>query len=153
MSTKLTLWAIAGLAIIFIANGLYMLIDPVLWFDTTPGVKRTGAPNTHLIRDVGLVYAQVGIMMVIALQMAQYRFVLIIAGGAWLLGHAVFHFVEAACGIITWGQLMIDIPGVIVPGIVVPLLAFASRPQTPAALKPRRAPHDQMDHQSHDPQI
>ena len=127
MTGKPALWIIGLLGVILALNGLYMLIDPILWFDTTPGVQRTGAPNVHFIRDIGLIYLQAGAMMLIGLQMAQLRFVLTLSAGVWLLGHAVFHFVEASCGIISWTQFLIDIPGVIVPGVAVPLLAFAVR--------------------------
>lgn len=128
MNEKTGIWILGGLAIILGLNGLYMLIDPILWFDTTPGVKRSGAPNTHFIRDIGIIYFEIAVLIAVAIRYAHLRFALLMAGGGWLLGHAVFHFVEASCGIITWSQFLIDIPGVIVPGLLVPLLALALRP-------------------------
>ena len=43
-------------AILLGGNAIFMLVAPITWYETTPGVVLTGPPNIHFIRDIGLIY-------------------------------------------------------------------------------------------------
>lgn len=120
---KLILLALtgAGMAV----NGLFMLIDPMMWFDTTPGVARTGLPNLHFIRDIGLVYFAVGAGLIWAVRDVHNRLALCVAASVWLMGHALFHTWEVLAGVCTLSQYLVDVPGVLLPGLLSVLLCFA----------------------------
>ena len=37
------------------ANGLFMLVAPMPWYNLVPGVTDTGFFNQHFIRDIGII--------------------------------------------------------------------------------------------------
>ena len=91
---KLKIIALAATGILTALNGLFMIIEPLTWFETIPGVSRTGLPNSHLIRDVGIAYLAIGMGLIWVIKSAAHRFAVCVAATAWLGGHALFHFWE-----------------------------------------------------------
>ena len=116
----------ALLALFFIANGTFMLVNPQAWYWAVAGVPDTGSFNQHFVRDIGFVYFTSGIGMALGIQFASLRAGLWIAAGAWQVGHALFHIWEVVVGICTPDALIRDFPGVMLPAILATLLAVWS---------------------------
>ena len=49
------------LAVIFVANGGYMLANPGDWYLAIDGVADTGPFNPHFVRDSGFIYLLTGL--------------------------------------------------------------------------------------------
>lgn len=98
-----------------VANATFMLVDPVNWYFSVPGVTATGAFNQHFVRDIGLVYLFIGGCFVAGAMLSGQRFFLWATASIWLFGHAAFHLWEVAAGICGPGKLLIDFPAVFVP--------------------------------------
>jgi hypothetical protein len=46
------------------ANGLFMLVAPMPWYNLVPGVTDTGFFNQHFIRDIGIIQLFIGVAFV-----------------------------------------------------------------------------------------
>jgi hypothetical protein len=100
------------------ANGLFMLVSPVHWYFSVPGVTTTGPFNQHFISDIGLIFLFVGTALLLGVAKPQYRVVLWAAPTLWLAAHALFHFWEVAVGICAPSVLLRDFPAVTLPAII-----------------------------------
>jgi hypothetical protein len=110
---------VAGLlSIIMFANGVFMLINPALWYTEVPGVARTGAFNQHFIRDIGILYAIIGGALLGGALRREFSVMLWGTAGLWLSGHAVFHVWEVAAGICGPELLISDFPAVSLPALI-----------------------------------
>ncbi|WP_185753231.1 hypothetical protein [Pseudomonas fluorescens] len=122
MSLKHTLHPIlifaAILGVAMAANGVFMLINPSLWYTAVPGVERTGLFNQHFIRDIGLLYVAIGAAFIGGSVSPIYRVLLWASATTWLTAHALFHFWEVAAGICGPDVLWVDFPAVTLPSIV-----------------------------------
>ncbi len=101
-----------------IANGIAMLALPAIWYGLIPGVAETGPFNPHFIRDIGGAYLVAGGSLMWFWFDRRAR-PAAIAGAAFLTLHAFVHFWDAASGRETLRQLLIDLPTVVLPGLVV----------------------------------
>lgn len=101
-----------------IANGLFMLIDPVNWYFAVPGVTNTGPFNQHFIRDIGMIYVFVGLCYIAGARVKSRRTLFWSVGTLWLAGHALFHMWEVSVGICGPRQLLIDFPDVLLPPVI-----------------------------------
>ena len=81
----------AVIAVISVANGLYMITNPIAWYHAVPGVIETGPPNTHFITDIGFAYFASGVLLIAALQRPLQRGELALAAALWPALHAGFH--------------------------------------------------------------
>ena len=119
------------------ANGLFMLINPLAWYELVPGVTDTGFFNQHFIRDIGMIQLFLGVAFAIGMVVPERRIGLWAAATAWLSAHALFHFWEVAVGICSPSVLPRDFPAVTMPaifGIVLTLWAIRrSRSERPAS--------------------
>lgn len=113
-----------GLGLFTLANGLAMLVDPIGWFWRVPGVPETGGYNAHFIRDIGMIYALIGIGFVAGVRLAKQRVALWGAAAAWLMAHALFHLWEVAAGICAPSAIPRDFLGVTLPGLLATGLAI-----------------------------
>lgn len=123
----------AGLA----ANGAYMLVDPIAWYFAVPGVTTTGRLNQHFVRDIGMIFALVGIAFALGAARPALRVSLWGVGAFWLTGHALFHAWEVAVGLCDASALERDFPAVTLPALIaVALTLWAARtapfPERPA---------------------
>ena len=110
------------------ANGMFMLIAPLTWYDLVPGVTDTGPYNQHFIRDIGLIQLSLGLAFVIGMVVPERRIGLWGAATAWLAAHALFHFWEVAVGICSPSVIPRDFPAVILPAILgIVLISWAIR--------------------------
>jgi len=122
MTTRICLTLATLLGLGGIANGLIMLVAPMEWYFAVPGVTSTGPFNQHFIRDIGLIYALIGVALVVGAARPMARTWLWGAAAAWLSGHALFHFWEVAVGICGPGALARDFASVTLPAIITLLL-------------------------------
>jgi hypothetical protein len=99
------------------ANGLFMLINPLLWYELVPGVTDTGFFNQHFIRDIGIIQLFLGVAFGLGMAVPERRVGLWAVATAWLCAHALFHFWEVAVGICSPAALPRDFPAVTMPAI------------------------------------
>lgn len=121
--TQLDYWGLVVLGLFMAANGAFMFFDPELWFETIPGVKRTGPPNTHFIRDVAVTYAGVGVLLVLAARNIPRRALYAGLAGGWLALHGLVHLYELATCIAPLATVPIDFGGVYLPALLALWLA------------------------------
>lgn len=110
--------AMAGFNGIFLSlNGLFMLINPLAWYELVPGVTDTGFFNQHFVRDIGMIQLFLGIAFAVGMLVPERRIGLWAAATAWLSAHALFHFWEVAVGICSPSVLPRDFPAVTMPAL------------------------------------
>jgi hypothetical protein len=111
--------SVAGLlSISMFANGVFMLINPALWYTVVPGVARTGAFNQHFIRDIAILYMIIGAALLAGAVRREHSVMLWGAAGLWLSGHAVFHVWEVMAGLCGFETLIGDFPAVTLPALI-----------------------------------
>ena len=74
-----------------LANGAAMLIAPMSWYDTVPGVVGTGPFNHHFILDVGLAFIASGGLLALGARTATSAASFAAAGATWPILHALIH--------------------------------------------------------------
>lgn len=102
-----------------------MLVAPAFWFNTMPGVSETGPLNFHLVRDVGCAYLVAAMGIWWRALRGQAGASAAVLGGTFLLLHAGVHLWEVAVGICGWSRFLQDVPGVVLPGLLVLWLSRA----------------------------
>jgi hypothetical protein len=128
---------VALVAIIALANGLYMLWDPFGWYQAVPTVKFTGPPNQHFLRDIGLAYLACGVLLVFAALNLRMRWLAAVAGSLWLAMHGALHIWEVMTGICAGSVFLADAPAVLGPPILLWIalaILFARQRVAPAGL-------------------
>lgn len=85
----MTRTVLLGVAGYFLALAIFMWAEPLLWYNTVPGVAATGGYNAHFIRDLALTFAVSGLALIAGVRWADQRLVLF--GAAWPCLHALFH--------------------------------------------------------------
>jgi hypothetical protein len=117
-------------AVTTIANGLFMLVNPLDWYVFVPTVVTTGPPNAHFIRDIGLAYLGSGLILLYATANPARHWRAAVVGGLWLTFHGLLHIYEVAAGICGPATFWADAPAVIgQPALVIIALTivFARR--------------------------
>ena len=114
------------------ANGLFMLIDPLAWYELVPGVTDTGFFNQHFIRDIGIIQLFLGVAFGLGMIVPERRVGLWAAATLWLCAHALFHFWEVAVGICSPAVIPRDFPAVTLPAIIGMVLTFWAIRRSPA---------------------
>lgn len=113
---------LALVAVIALANGAFMLWNPMGWYFALPTVKATGPANLHFIRDIGLAYlASAGVMGFAAIN-PPMRWLAALTANLWLTAHGLLHVWEVMTGICAPDVFWQDAPGVLGP----PLLAWVA---------------------------
>lgn len=100
------------------ANGLFMLIAPLAWYELVPGVTDTGFFNQHFVRDIGIIQLFIGLAFGIGMLRPERRIGLWAAATAWLCAHAIFHLWEVAVGICSPSVIPRDFPAVTLPALI-----------------------------------
>ena len=83
-STAVVFMLVAFNGIFLSANGLFMLVAPLSWYELVPGVTDTGFFNQHFIRDIGIIQLFIGIAFGWGLIRPEYRIGLWAAATLWL---------------------------------------------------------------------
>jgi hypothetical protein len=99
-------------------NGLFMLIAPMKWYFSVPGVTTTGLYNQHFIRDIGIIQIFLGAAFGIGMLRPGIRLGLWAGATSWLIAHALFHVWEVAVGICGVSALGRDFPAVSLPALL-----------------------------------
>jgi len=112
------------LGLISLANALWMLAGPMHWYHEVPaGVPDTGPFNAHFVRDIGCAFAAVGVALIWAGRSPQQRFPLVTVSALFLGAHALLHLYDTARGALDAHHLLLDLPGVYVPGVLTVAIA------------------------------
>jgi hypothetical protein len=123
-----------ALAAANLANGIWMLWDPVLWYTELPaGVPDFGPYNEHFVRDIGAVFLTLGFALVWAARRERYRLPLVAVTCLFYVLHAAGHVFDTLRGFVDAHHWWLDLPGVYLPAVLLVALTFAlSRPDAPA---------------------
>ncbi len=111
-----------------LANGFWMLADPVHWFYTLPaGVPDFGPLNEHFVRDIGCIFTLMGAGLMGAAVWPSWRVAATAAAAGFSLLHALVHVIDTTRGLVGPEHWMIDLPGVYGPAILLTGLALWAR--------------------------
>lgn len=109
---------VALAALIALGNGLFMLADPLRWYEWVGTVKATGPANDHFIRDIGLAYLISAALLGYAAANLPMRWAFALAGAGWLLLHGLLHIWEVAQGLCSPGIFWREAPGTLGPPLI-----------------------------------
>lgn len=126
-STTLDYWTIIlGLfALSNLANGAWMLADPVHWYETLPAaVPDFGPLNEHFIRDIGCAFFLLGAALAVAAFVPAWRLPACAATAAFFSMHALVHVLDTMRGLVGPDHWAIDLPGVYVPAVVLIIMTW-----------------------------
>ena len=115
-------------ALALAANGVFMLIAPLSWYDAVPGVPATGPFNPHFVRDIGAAYLVAGLGVVWFAWQPRQGWPALAAAAAFLTAHAGIHVYGASCGASPLADFQRDFFGVYLLALVPLLLTFARKP-------------------------
>src|SRR5205085_2912717 len=79
------------IGVFHLANGAAMLIAPMDWYETVPGVTATGPFNHHFILDVGMAFIASGGLLVLGARTGTSAAAFAAAGATWPILHALIH--------------------------------------------------------------
>jgi hypothetical protein len=118
-----TLILLVGL--VSLANALWMLAGPMHWYTDLPAaVPDTGPFNAHFVRDIGCAFLATGAALVWAFMSPRFRLPLVSIAALFLAAHALLHAYDTLRGALGHDHWWLDLPGVYVPGILLPLIAL-----------------------------
>lgn len=120
---KAFLWA---LALVSVANALWMIGHAWSWFEWLPGVTDTGEPNAHFIHDVGIVYLVCALGFVWSTRNADRARPVMVGITMFFAGHALGHVVEILVGQLPHSHWHIDIPLVFAPALALVIIVSPS---------------------------
>ena len=114
-------------------NALWMLADPVHWYQNLPaGVPDFGPLNEHFVRDIGCIYFLMGAVLALGAFVPRWRVAACVVTTLFYLLHAVVHVVDTLRGLVGPEHWMIDLPGIYVPAVILVgvTLLLARHPST-----------------------
>ena len=102
-----------------LANGAWMLAEPVHWYENLPAaVPDFGPMNEHFVRDIGAAFTVLGLGLAVAAFVPRWRVPACAAAAAFYVLHALVHVVDTARGLVGPAHWLIDLPGVYIPAVV-----------------------------------
>ena len=118
-------WLLLVLGFGSLANALWMLIGPMHWYTDLPAaVPDTGPFNPHFVRDIGCAFLAVGTALVWAAWSRRFRLPLVSVSALFLAAHAILHVYDTSRGALGHDHWLLDLPGVYLPGLILPVIAF-----------------------------
>lgn len=121
----LSLWIILVIGLGSVANALWMLAGPMHWYTDLPAaVPDTGPFNPHFVRDIGCAFLTTGAALIWAFFSPRFRLPLVSIGALFLLAHALLHAYDTLRGLLGHDHWLLDLPGVYLPGVIVPIIAL-----------------------------
>lgn len=122
---RLSLWIILVVGLGAIANAGWMLAGPMHWYTDLPAaVPDTGPFNPHFVRDIGCAFLAAGVSLVWAFFSPRFRLPLVSIGALFLFAHAILHAYDTLRGALGHNHWLLDLPGVYLPGILLPIIAL-----------------------------
>jgi hypothetical protein len=113
------------LGFVLVANGLFMLVDPAIWYAQVPGVPQTGPLNLHFVRDLGCAYVVTGAAF-IGYAFEERLRAAALAGALFLTLHALVHVADAATGRGHADQALFELVAIFAPAAIALWLVLAS---------------------------
>jgi hypothetical protein len=108
-----------------LANGIWMLADPVHWYHTLPaGVPDFGPLNEHFVRDIGAAFAVLGGVLGVAAVVPSWRIPASITVAGFAVLHALVHVLDTLRGLVGPEHWSIDLPGVYLPALILTGIAL-----------------------------
>jgi len=121
------------LGVLALSNGLEMLLAPVWWYQSVPGVPETGPLNAHLVADGGTFNIPIGLGLILAARDPHRNVLMIaIAAGAGVL-HSCLHLYSHAAGLLSLDHLATEFFGIYIPAALLVALSAIVLKQPPAA--------------------
>lgn len=118
-------WTLLIGGFISVANALWMLAGPMHWYVELPAaVPDTGPFNPHFVRDIGCAFLTTGIALLWAERSPKFRFPLTMVSAIFLAAHAGLHAYDTLRGALGHNHWLLDLPGVYLPGILLPIVAW-----------------------------
>lgn len=135
-------WVLWVFAAGSLANGLWMLADPALWYTDLPAdVPDFGPLNEHFVRDLGAVFVTFAVALAWAAERRGARLPLLAVTTLFYVLHAAGHVFDTARGFVDPHHWWVDAPLVYLPAVLLSLLVWRVA-RTPAAAAPRREPKE-----------
>src|SRR5210317_1771716 len=100
-------------AIYGVGNGIFMLVEPIGWYNFIGTVKATGPANEHFIKDVGIAFLVSGVLLAYAAINPVMRWGTAVVGNLYLTFHGILHIYEVLAGICSPDIFWQDAPGVL----------------------------------------
>lgn len=118
------------LAVLQVANGLFMILTPELWYSTIPGVVETGGFNHHFVVDIGVAFLASAASLYLSAR-AGGDITLLWPAAIFLGGHAGFHLIEMLEHFPPASAIARDLVIIVVPQLVPLAIIFInfSRPK------------------------
>jgi hypothetical protein len=117
-------WGLLILAAVNLANGVWMLADPSLWYTGLPAeVPDFGPFNEHFIRDLGGAFLTFALALGWAALDPRSRRPLVCVTTAFFVLHAAGHVFDTARGFVDASHWWVDVPGVYAPAVVLVALS------------------------------
>jgi len=108
-----------------LANGAWMLVDPVHWYQTLPaGVPDFGPLNEHFVRDIGCAFSLLGAGLALAALIPAWRLSACVAVTGFYVLHAAVHVLDTVRGLVAPEHWLIDLPAVYAPAVILLGLTF-----------------------------
>ena len=124
-SAGLALWLVLLFGLGSVANALWMLAGPMHWYAELPAaVPDTGPFNPHFVRDIGCAFLAAGVALIWAFFSPRFRLPLVSISALFLAAHALLHAYDTLRGALGHDHWLLDLPGVYLPGILLPIFAF-----------------------------
>ena len=102
-----------------LANGAWMLADPVHWYENLPaGVPDFGPLNEHFVRDIGCAFVVLGAALAVAAFRPAWRVAACAGVTAFYALHAAVHVLDTTRGLVGPEHWAIDLPGVYLPALL-----------------------------------
>ncbi|MEM8606795.1 MAG: hypothetical protein AAGF92_06800 [Myxococcota bacterium] len=93
-----------------LANGLWMLADPVHWYVSLPAnVPGTGPLNEHFVRDIGCVFTLIGVALAIAVARPKFRVTALAFAAGFYVAHSLVHVWDQVRGLLPPDQWKFDL--------------------------------------------
>ena len=93
-----------------LANGAWMLADPLHWYLNLPAnVPGSGPLNEHFVRDIGCIFSLIGVALAVAVFRPAARFGALLLASGFYGAHALVHVFDTARGLFDAGQWLIDL--------------------------------------------
>jgi hypothetical protein len=108
-----------------LANGVWMLADPVHWYENLPAaVPDFGPLNEHFIRDIGCAFFLLGAALAVGAFVPSWRLPACAASAAFFGMHALVHVLDTMRGLVGPQHWSIDLPGVYLPTVILIILTW-----------------------------
>ncbi len=102
-----------------LANALWMLADPVHWYQNLPaGVPDFGPLNEHFVRDIGCIYFLMGAVLAAGALLVRWRLAACAVTTLFYVLHAAVHVIDTRRGLVGPEHWWIDVPGVYLPAVI-----------------------------------